>query len=217
MGDVPADAEAEPPALRCVPCCDATTKTCRICLMEGEDDPEADPLVAPCSCKGSIEHIHLGCLRHWLQSKFGTTAHEGSCFKYEPPHCELCKSCLPRKVEGKRPLVALPQMQAPFVVLESRSRKNTAAALHAVSLASGKTVHLGRSRDCEVRINDMSLSRAHAGIRFDNGTFVLDDNKSKFGTLLALKKRHHVAAGQRVSVQVGRTLLAFGSPVQPEQ
>ena len=175
---------------------------------EGEDGPDADLLIAPCNCKGSIAHVHLSCLRHWLQGKFGATAREGTYFKYVSPQCELFKATLPQKTDGCQPLVTLPQMQAPFVALEGRG-KGTPTGLHVVSLASGEAMSLGRSRECDVRVNDVSLSRRHAGIRFADGEFVLEDVKSKFGILLGLKQRYHAAAGQRASVQAGRTLLSL--------
>ena len=40
---------------------------CKICLCEEETD--ADPLINPCSCKGSCELIHAGCLKSWINSK----------------------------------------------------------------------------------------------------------------------------------------------------
>jgi len=108
---------------------------------------------------------------------------------------------------GPQPLLALPQPQAPFMVLESRGKGKT--AVHIVSFAQRQTVRLGRSHQCEVRIADVSLSRTHAKIRFECGSFVLDDDKSKFGTLLALTKRRHVEPGQSLSIQSGRTLLSL--------
>jgi hypothetical protein len=37
---------------------------CRICLLEGSS--KEDPLIKPCECKGTIEYVHLACLRHWI-------------------------------------------------------------------------------------------------------------------------------------------------------
>ena len=42
-------------------------KVCRICL--GEEEDKADPLISPCKCAGTMSHIHLECLREWLNSK----------------------------------------------------------------------------------------------------------------------------------------------------
>jgi pSer/pThr/pTyr-binding forkhead associated (FHA) protein len=45
-------------------------------------------------------------------------------------------------------------------------------------------IKLGRGHDCEIRITDISVSRNHAIIKFQNGGFYVFDNKSKFGTLV---------------------------------
>lgn len=42
-------------------------KVCRICL--GEENESTDPLISPCKCAGTMSHIHLECLREWLNSK----------------------------------------------------------------------------------------------------------------------------------------------------
>lgn len=48
------------------------------------------------------------------------------------------------------------------------------------------SVTIGRSNDNDIRANDISVSRCHAYIRYDQneGIFVLEDNQSKFGTLV---------------------------------
>lgn len=48
---------------------------CRICLQnEGETQ-----LVSPCSCKGNLKYIHVGCLEEWLRTGYRDK-------------CELCES-----------------------------------------------------------------------------------------------------------------------------
>ncbi|WVR09207.1 hypothetical protein IAU60_006269 [Kwoniella sp. DSM 27419] len=47
---------------------------CRVCRVEGDD---ADPLVHPCRCSGSVRFVHPDCLRQWL-------AQTGK------KHCEIC-------------------------------------------------------------------------------------------------------------------------------
>lgn len=37
-------------------------------IMYWPDRPEEFPVLRPCQCKGSIEYVHLGCLRHWVSS-----------------------------------------------------------------------------------------------------------------------------------------------------
>eukprot|EP00434_Breviolum_minutum_P015533 symbB.v1.2.013678.t2/scaffold971.1/size148033/6 len=80
--------------------------SCRICLLEGSS--EDDPLIRPCQCKGSIEYVHLGCLRHWVKGRLNIAdTPEGSYF-YRPLPCELCKTAYPANVskgQEKMPLV----------------------------------------------------------------------------------------------------------------
>lgn len=52
-------------------------------------------------------------------------------------------------------------------------------------------INLGRKKDIDVRISDdISISRNHASIAFnpEEKTFTITDNKSKFGTLVLIKK-----------------------------
>lgn len=40
---------------------------CRICMEGG--DAAAGPLVSPCPCRGSIQHLHASCLWRWLRTR----------------------------------------------------------------------------------------------------------------------------------------------------
>jgi len=187
--------------------------TCRICLTE-EDDDDDDPFIAPCACKGTIKHIHLGCLRHWIRDRLNwSDASVGSYF-YRALPCELCKAIYPTYVTvgGERtPLVEVPRIQPPFIVLENMERdsgQHARRGLHIISLAE-KAVKLGRSHDCQVQIADVSISRCHATIRFDDGHFILEDNNSKFGTLVAMRMPLLLESGNTVSIQTGRTVLSL--------
>eukprot|EP00913_Durusdinium_trenchii_P026475 g24841.t1 len=90
--------------------------SCRICLLEGSS--EDDPLIRPCQCKGSIEYVHLGCLRHWVKGRLNIAdTPEGSYF-YRPLPCELCKTAYPASVskgQDKMPLVEVPKTMPPYI------------------------------------------------------------------------------------------------------
>jgi pSer/pThr/pTyr-binding forkhead associated (FHA) protein len=50
-------------------------------------------------------------------------------------------------------------------------------------------IKVGRGHDCQVRITDISVSRLHAFFRKSTrGDFLLEDNGSKFGTLIQVRK-----------------------------
>jgi len=52
-----------------------------------------------------------------------------------------------------------------------------------------KVFKLGRGHESDVRVSDISVSRCHALVKYNdqNGRFYLEDNLSKFGTLVLAK------------------------------
>ena len=48
---------------------------CRICHCEGDDEL---PLVTPCLCLGSLQHVHQACLQQWIKSS-------------NTKSCEMCR------------------------------------------------------------------------------------------------------------------------------
>jgi len=59
-----------------------------------------------------------------------------------------------------------------------------------------------------LRENDISVSRLHAFIKYENGQFVVIDNNSKFGTLVLLRKNYRIEK-KKIALQIGRTVLTF--------
>ena len=47
----------------------------------------------------------------------------------------------------------------------------------------------GRGSDSHIRMTEISVSRNHATIKLQNGKFYLEDNNSKFGTLILLRNK----------------------------
>mmetsp|Transcript_741 Transcript_741/g.1734 ORF Transcript_741/g.1734 Transcript_741/m.1734 type:complete len:360 (-) Transcript_741:217-1296(-) len=184
---------------------------CRICLMEGPGGPD-DPLITPCSCSGSISYVHLACLRHWMNARLNFAESLGGSYFYKQLPCELCKTPYPAYInltDCRVPLVQVPNTEPPFIVLENSVRESQSAhrGLHVISLAENKQLRLGRGHESDVRIADVSISRCHAIVRFQRGAFVLEDNNSKFGTLVAMRKTRPIDSKTTLAVQCGRTVL----------
>ena len=68
---------------------------------------------------------------------------------------------------------------------------------------------MGRGHESDLRINDISVSRLHAMVKYKDGKFLLEDNLSKFGTLVLIKKRTPLNPGFNKAVQIGRTVVNF--------
>jgi pSer/pThr/pTyr-binding forkhead associated (FHA) protein len=58
--------------------------------------------------------------------------------------------------------------------------------IHLLTVTEGRTeFKIGRGHESEVRINDISVSRCHALIKHKVGDgFYIEDNQSKFGTIV---------------------------------
>lgn len=60
--------------------------------------------------------------------------------------------------------------------------------MHVIHFSTCKEIKVGRGHESNIRVTDISVSRVHALITFKDGKFVVQDNNSKFGTLIALDK-----------------------------
>ncbi|ORM42277.1 uncharacterized protein BXIN_1085 [Babesia sp. Xinjiang] len=183
---------------------------CRICLSEGTSD---DILLCPCECKGSIKYVHAECMRRWIHLRSLKDSKESD----QPlkaallceSTCELCKARLPPfvRMNGELvPLIMMPDMSHPFILLDNVTPQAN-KGLHFISVQDSDFVRLGRGHDASVRIADVSISRNHATIFYENGTFYLEDHDSKFGTLVALRRPLPISPTETMAVQVGRSLI----------
>jgi len=189
--------------------------TCRICLESDYD--EKNPFIAPCSCSGSVKHIHLDCLKQWIESKrFHKVDVSCETYMWKDLECELCHNSLPDvflKEDKEIHLVDLARPLTPYLILETMpEKKDIRKVFYVASINqdnSENVLMLGRKSDCHVKINDISVSRIHAMIKLQNGKFYLENGFSKFGTLLLLRNEVKLAKEYNLSIQVGRTVLSF--------
>lgn len=190
---------------------------CRICLSD-QQTPE-DPLISPCKCAGTMKFIHLKCLREWLQSRLNIKQ-SGSIVSYywKSLDCELCKENLPSKVLLGGVMVELVDIHkpdVPFIVLEDVTRerdRDQGLGIHVLSMPAGAVINLvtftqGRGHESDIRIQDISVSRLHASIQLAEGAFRISDRKSKFGTLVQVRRWLSLFPNGSLSLQVGRTVV----------
>ena len=77
---------------------------------------------------------------------------------------------------------------------------------------------MGRGHESQVRVNDISVSRTHAVLKFrkDDGIY-LSDNKSKFGTLILLRQTNQqLDKDKNYMFQVGRTVCSLRVVAKPD-
>lgn len=139
--------------------------------------------------------------------------------------CEICKQPYPYlfKTTHNQRVYKLVDIELPssckseaegeqnYIVMESLPlEKNSSRTIHILGFSAQKTTfNMGRGHESEVRVNDISVSRCHAIIKYKPDGIYIEDNKSKFGTLVLLKDRYLLEKDHNVSFQIGRTVVSF--------
>lgn len=79
--------------------------------------------------------------------------------------------------------------------------------IHIINFNNIDQIKLGRGHDADVRIQDISVSRTHAFIKKEPNTnrMYLEDNKSKFGTLVQIQTPLVLNEAFEYSFQAGRS------------
>jgi len=186
---------------------------CRICLSEA---CEADnPFFSPCNCAGTMKLIHVKCLQTWLKSKLHVKTSGNTTYIYwKNLECELCKTPYPQyfDVDNKRyDIVEIERPESAYIVLEVLSKeKNMTKGVHIIKMENKNNIRLGRGHDSDIRITDISVSRCHAVIKLEKGNFYIEDNNSKFGSLLHIDKPTPITGDyNNASLQIGRTVVTL--------
>ena len=109
------------------------------------------------------------------------------------------------------PLIDVRAPSADYLLLESLTlEKNAQRIVHMFTPTAGfRSYKLGRGHDTDLRINDISVSRCHAIILAKHDGFYLQDNASKFGTLVLVRHQLELQKCTTQAVQVGRTVINF--------
>ena len=197
------------------------TYRCRICFCEGNFEG-LNPLISPCKCIGSVKYIHLNCLRKWLTSKITTKVSPTNdiyCYVYKSLKCEICQSPIPEIAEFRGKFISLldfKNIESPYIILQSMyqyncQNKNVSDLniIFVISLKSNNYVNIGRANNSNIRLSDVSVSRLHAKITYNDGDFYIDDRGSKFGTLLLIQNNVLFLPNKDISIQNGKNHFIF--------
>jgi hypothetical protein len=127
--------------------------------------------------------------------------------------CELCKKPINEKVRLKGQIIDLIDIQKPennYLVLEAINKEKTENKyLYIIHMKDKQKIKIGRANDSDVRITDISVSRNHSNLKLFEGSFYLEDNNSKFGTLLQIPEDFVAYPNKQLALQIGRTFVLF--------
>lgn len=125
--------------------------------------------------------------------------------------CELCKKPLNEKVRLKGQIIDLIDIQKPeknYMVLEAINKEKAENKyLYIIHMKDKQIIKIGRANDSDVRITDISVSRNHANLKLFEGSFYIEDNNSKFGTLIQIPEDFIVYPDKQLALQIGKTFV----------
>lgn len=196
-------------------------RVCKYCLMDRVSDIELDNLMLyPCKCSGSSAGVHFSCLRNWIQYKIiAKQSHNVANYQWKKLECEICLEPLPRRVQygpGIFELITIERPQNPYMIVEKIGEDKKSSCFTLIVPEIGQTINLGRGHQCDFRISDISVSRVHAHLKFEDSKFLVYDNDSKFGTLVLLNQNYSVKE-DKAAVQIGRTVFTFVQKKAPTE
>ena len=186
--------------------------TCRICLGDEHDD--INPLINPCKCSGTMKYLHLDCLKQLINSKVQKKVSERvTVLTFKTLECDICKSLFPENVKIKNTIYTIIDLNRPqtnYIIIEGIVKESPdTKSIFVISFKEDKPIKVGRASDADLRLSDISVSRAHAQLTLFNNHLVLIDTKSKFGTLVNAGNNLCVLPNKPLAVQKGNIFLKF--------
>ena len=153
--------------------------------------------------------IHIKCLKAWVNSKrMCYKSDKLYSFFWKSLKCELCNQSFEDKMKFmmfKILKIDLPKHKQ-YMILESL-KSAPAKVIHVFDLSKSdgnqlpyrnragfkeympyNEFRIGRSVESDMKIADISVSRVHAFIRVEKDQIFLEDNGSKFGTMVKILK-----------------------------
>jgi FHA domain-containing protein/zinc ribbon protein len=134
-------------------------------------------------------------------------------------YCSRCGALLVKDAGGVEATQTFTPDQAesgPAEVLDDLGIRGPALVVRSGGGRAGETFHpdagettIGRSPDCGIFLDDVTVSRKHAVLRKTNGTFTIEDQGSLNGTFVNRKRVESAELGDGDELQIGKYRLTF--------
>lgn len=197
---------------------------CKFCpkdnINEDTDDGE-DFLISVCKCK---ELVHYKCLKNYFKSllekkKNNENEIYDDVMTFINFQCDDCKEQYPTKFKLTKvdKIFDLIEIETPidcnYMILESLDYKQNESYIKSIHIIkfikkNGEPFKIGRDNDNDIQDTDISISRHHAIIRFNDidGKIIIQNWNSKYGTLILVRKPINIL-DKKIYLQVGKTYI----------
>lgn len=133
--------------------------------------------------------------------------------------CDDCKEQYPTKFKLTKvdKIFDLIEIETPidcnYMILESLDYKQNESYIKSIHIIkfikkNGEPFKIGRDNDNDIQDTDISISRHHAIIRFNDidGKIIIQNWNSKYGTLILVRKPINIL-DKKIYLQVGKTYI----------
>ena len=133
-------------------------------------------------------------------------------------YCSKCGALLHREESGETTMTFTPDNaeEDAAQALEDLGLKGPALVVRAGGGRAGETFHpqgerttIGRSPECEIFLDDVTVSRRHAVLVRRDGEFVIEDQGSLNGTFLNRQRIESAELSDGDELQIGKYRLTF--------
>jgi hypothetical protein len=175
-----------------------------------------NPIIKICNCN----FAHFECLKDLEKRKLIIKENKKKNVRnyyIKRIMCKKCKCIYPYQFKINEKIFNVLDIEiskeSDYLILKSIENKNyfnIMMLIHVIEL-NEKIIKIGRSYidgDNDVIIEDPSVSKEHAIIKYnkDNGSLMLKNNKSKYVTLVLIKKSLKINE-KKIQIQVGKTVV----------
>jgi hypothetical protein len=175
-----------------------------------------NPIIKICNCN----FAHFECLKDLAKRKLIIKENKKKNVRnyyIKRIMCKNCKCMYPYQFKINEKIFNVLDIEtskeSDYLILKSIENKNyfnIMMLIHVIEL-NDEIIKIGRSyidADNDVIIEDPSVSKEHAIIKYnkENGSLMLKNNKSKYGTLVLIKKSLKINE-KKIQIQVGKTVV----------
>ena len=153
-------------------------RICKICYSD-DNDRVNNPLVHLCNCNGGLRFSHYLCIKKWMETKLQIKENEKKTVKsynIKSFNCEICKTPYPFRftINGIDKPFELINLDKPigcdYIVLESLNQMKdncNIKSIHVIKINDDELI-IGRGHESDIIINDISVSRNHAQLKYNS-------------------------------------------------
>ncbi len=184
------------------------THYCRICYQK--EINKNDPLICPCKCYGSMKFVHLSCLKNNINLKIHKKHDKHyDMYLFQNYNCEICLATFPKYLIIKNKKIHLIEIDTSnyknytlcdLIQYDEKNDYIFHIGYLVIRLENDMTLKIGRKKENDVILNDLSISGIHCELKCQNNALYLKDLGSKYGSMKYIQNEYEINVGDNIQL-----------------